>query len=81
MRLPEADADVIIKPHQPEYHDNDEGCWSCDVVLTGTKGRPFHNVLVQLAVARCQPNSLADLSLSPVFRTDIVSLQPTGPSV
>ncbi|AZP22689.1 hypothetical protein EJC51_45580 [Streptomyces aquilus] len=75
LRLPEAAADVIVKPHQPEYHE-DDGLWSCDVALTGTEGTPLHNVLVSLAVARYQPDSLAGLSLSPVVRTDTVPLLP-----
>ncbi|MGW7081705.1 hypothetical protein [Streptomyces sp. NPDC054866] len=75
LRLPEAGAEVIGKPHQPEYHE-DEGLWSCDVALTGVDGRSLHSVLVSLAVARYQPNSLAGLSLSPVIRTDTVPLLP-----
>ncbi|MFD8949795.1 hypothetical protein ACFV0B_13165 [Streptomyces xanthophaeus] len=75
LRLPEAGADVIVKPHQVEYHE-DERLWSCDVALTRAEGTPLHNVLVSLAVARYQPNSLAGLSLSPVIRTDNVPLLP-----
>ncbi|WP_055625350.1 hypothetical protein [Streptomyces sp. JHA19] len=75
VRLREAAADVIVKPHQPEYHKARD-YWSCDVALTGNEGTPFHGVLVQLAVARYQPHSLEGLSLSPVVRTDIMPLLP-----
>ncbi|MFJ4520732.1 hypothetical protein ACIP4Y_07215 [Streptomyces sp. NPDC088810] len=75
LALEEAHADVVVKPHQPEYQE-DEGCWLCDVALAGTDGTAFHHALVQLAVARYQPESLAGLALSPVVRTDTVPLLP-----
>lgn len=73
--LEEAGTDVVVKPHQPEYHE-DEACWLCDVALTGTDTTSFDFALVQLAVARYQPDSLPGLWLSPVVRTDTVPLLP-----
>ncbi|MFF0000919.1 hypothetical protein [Streptomyces avermitilis] len=75
LRLDEAGADVVVVPHQPEYHPDSE-CWLGDVAFTGADNTSFNCALVRLAVARYQPNSLDGLWLSPVVRTDLVPLLP-----
>ncbi|THA30102.1 hypothetical protein [Streptomyces sp. A1547] len=75
LRLDEAGADVVVVPHEPEYHPGRQ-CWLGDVAFTGADNTSFNCGLVRLAVARYQPNSLDGLSLSPVVRTDLVSLLP-----
>ncbi|MGW0314032.1 hypothetical protein [Streptomyces flavidovirens] len=75
LRLDEADADVVVVPHQPELPPDGE-CWLGDVAFTGADNTSFNCGLVRLAVARYQPNSLDGLSLSPVVRTDLIPLLP-----
>ncbi|KOG42818.1 hypothetical protein AQJ84_38820 [Streptomyces resistomycificus] len=75
LRLDEADADVVVVPYQPEFHSELER-WLADVVFTGADSTSFNLALVQLAIARYQPNSLDGLLLSPVVRTDLVPLLP-----
>ncbi|MET7293105.1 hypothetical protein ABZS79_13370 [Streptomyces griseoloalbus] len=75
LRLEEADADVVVVPHQPEFHA-DSQCWLGDVALAGADNTSFNCGLVRLAVARYQPDSLEGLWLSPVVRTDLVPLLP-----
>ncbi|MFF8449475.1 hypothetical protein ACF06Q_17525 [Streptomyces leeuwenhoekii] len=75
VRLQEADADVVVVPHEPEYHPGSR-CWLGDVTFTGAGGTSFNCGLVRLAVARYQPDSLDGLSLSPVVRTDLLPLLP-----
>lgn len=75
LRLDEAGTDVVVVPHQPEYHPDTE-CWLGDVAFTGADNTSFNCSLVRLAVARYQPHSLDGLSLSPVVHTDLVPLLP-----
>ncbi|MFD8519255.1 hypothetical protein ACFV2D_04440 [Streptomyces capillispiralis] len=75
LRLDEADADVVVVPHQPEFHAGRQ-CWLGDVTFAGADNTSFNCGLVRLAVARYQPNSLDGLRLSPVVRTDLVPLLP-----
>ncbi|MGC9376574.1 hypothetical protein [Streptomyces sp. MH13] len=75
LRLDEAGADVVVVPYQPEFHAELQR-WLADVVFTGADSTSFNLALVQLALARYQPNSLDGLSLSPVVRTDLVPLLP-----
>ncbi|MEO3787596.1 hypothetical protein ABGB12_30080 [Actinocorallia sp. B10E7] len=75
LRLKEADADVVIKPHEPTYSE-EEKCWLCDVAFAGSGVASFDYTFLQLAVARYQPNSLDGLFLSDVVKTDMVPLLP-----
>jgi hypothetical protein len=71
LRIAEAGADAVVKPHAPAFH-SDEQSWLCDVGFTAA----FNHTLVQLAVARYQPNSLDGLWISEVVRTDLVPILP-----
>ncbi len=70
-KLPDGTA-VTVVAYDPKFA---EDWWAADVELPGLAAasyRPF----VRLAVARYQRESLADLELSDVVRTDLVQLLP-----
>ncbi|MFC7760049.1 hypothetical protein ACFQY4_20010 [Catellatospora bangladeshensis] len=71
LRIAEAGVDAVVKPHAPVFHSGEQS-WLCDVGFTAA----FDHTLVQLAVARYQPNSLDGLWLSEVARTDLVPVMP-----
>jgi hypothetical protein len=67
--LKEAREHVVVVPYEPWFH---EDRWLVDIVLPGMSNWPF----VQLAVARYQSDSLAELELSSVVKTEMVQLMP-----
>jgi hypothetical protein len=69
--IEDAAANVVVVPHVPRYLA-DEQCWVSDVSLAG----PYERSLVQLAVARYQPDSLNAKSLSDLVRADTVPVLP-----
>ena len=71
LRIEEARANAVVVPHEPRYLA-DEQCWVSDVSLTG----PYERSLVQLAVARYQPDSLNAKWLSDLVRADSVPVLP-----
>src|SRR5262249_38344409 len=62
---------AVVVPHVPRYLA-DEHCWVSDVSLTSA----YERALVQLSVARYQPNSRNGLWLSDVVRSDTVPILP-----
>ena len=71
MLIKEAGVNAVVVPHQPRYLA-DEQCWVSDVSLTG----PYERTLVQLVVARYQPESLDGQWLSDLVRADTVPMLP-----
>lgn len=69
--IEEARANAVVVPHEPRYLA-DEQCWVSDVSLTG----PYERSLVQLAVARYQPDSMNARWLSDLVRADTVPILP-----
>jgi hypothetical protein len=67
----EAGANAVVVPHKPLYLA-DEQCWVSDVSLTG----PYERSLVQLVVARYQPDSMDGRWLSDLVRVDTVPILP-----
>lgn len=66
VRLAEVNDTVTVVGHRPEF-DPDRRLWFCDVAIeAGTAYTPF----VQLALARYQPHSIAEVELSPVVVAD-----------
>lgn len=71
LLIKEAGANAVVVPHEPRYLA-DEQCWVSDVSLTG----PYERSLVQLAVARYQPDSMDGQWLSDLARADTVPILP-----
>jgi hypothetical protein len=69
--IEEARANAVVVTHQPHYLA-DEQCWVSDVSLTG----PYERSLVQLVVARYQPDSMDRRWLSDLVRADTVPILP-----
>jgi hypothetical protein len=71
LLIKEARANAVVVPHVPRYLA-DEQCWVSDVSLAG----PYERSLVQLAVARYQPDSMNEKWLSDLVRADTVPILP-----
>jgi hypothetical protein len=69
--IEEARANAVVVPHEPRYLA-DEQCWVSDVSLRG----PYERSLVQLVVARYQPDSMNTRWLSDLVRADTVPILP-----
>ncbi|MGR0221290.1 hypothetical protein [Agromyces sp. ZXT2-6] len=72
VRLAEVDDRVTVVGHTPSF-DEERRLWYCDLqVETGEAYTP----LIQLALARYQPHSVAGQELSPVVRADFAQAMP-----
>jgi hypothetical protein len=69
--IEEARANAVVVPHDPRYLA-DEKCWVSDVSLAGA----YDRALVQLVVARYQPDSMDRKWLSDLVRADTVPVLP-----
>ncbi|HUG51093.1 MAG TPA: hypothetical protein VLZ78_08860 [Terrimesophilobacter sp.] len=63
---------VTVIGHQPEY-DTERRLWYCDLQL---EAGDSYTPMVQLALARYQPHSVAGVELSSVVKADFVQLLP-----
>ncbi|GAA1953590.1 hypothetical protein [Agromyces allii] len=72
VRLAEVDDRVTVVGHQPEF-DAERRLWFCDIAL---ESGDAYTPMVQLALARYQPHSLAGVELSPVVKADFVQPLP-----
>jgi hypothetical protein len=70
--LKEAGANVAVTPHEPWFND---GRWFADISLPRLASESYCP-FVRLAVARYQPDSLDELSLSQVVLAEMVQLLP-----
>ncbi|NML65448.1 hypothetical protein HHL22_09550 [Hymenobacter sp. RP-2-7] len=65
-------ATVVAVPYEAWFHDD---CWYADIALPAVAAASYCP-FVQLAVARYQPDSLTQLELSAIVRTEPVPLLP-----
>ena len=80
LKLAESDKDLSVKdtvsvaPHDV-FYDAQRKLWYCDVTVAAPDPSPY-NPFIRLALARYQPNSLANVELSPVVQAQLTQLNP-----
>ncbi len=80
LKLAESDKDpavsdtVSVAPHDV-FYDAQRKLWYCDITVAPPDPSPYQP-FIRLAVARYQPNSLANVELSPVAQAQFTQLNP-----
>ncbi|MFC0438226.1 hypothetical protein [Kutzneria buriramensis] len=80
LKLAESEKDpnvtdtVSVAPHDV-FYDNTRRLWYCDITLAPPDPSPY-SPFIRLALARYQPNSVADVELSQVTQAQFAQLNP-----